>query len=1048
MNSLYDKTKKNNLNKKIEQKNSIYPRIISPYIQPKFINKYKESNTMANFNKFHISKISKKTLSSGNRDNKVRYNSNSGIRKFNIMKKNNLARNEITCIDCDENKNLNNISSYKSLKNIWNEFGVVNTYKNFFNMILNKLNDEEKEDLCNKEIKELIELKNNINSLNKEIQSRKNSLKNIKTLNNKLGEIVSDEGNNIDEEIIKDISNEITNLRIYTVNTVYKMKKIKNKIYEGHIYGKFDLEKISEKFGFDINYLIKMKEEMLFLKEGYIKRFFNVNNDYNPFLLKASEKMNNSNGEPNFNIVPISNELRDNIKQCNYYIYQELIYYQNKKIKKNFHKIISPSKSENKIFISKYKGNNLYNKQLERNNNNFIKNKNDEYNNLFVNQREFNIYEKDKNIQDESILFEEKGINIRDILGETPNDKYNKQNINQNINKAKNNVKIFSKNVEKFSESQISKKSEIISNNSNRKFNRSSSCRFSYKNFKVAIFNNYINYFNDNYYKDYYKKIPEQEILMFNLQNNILSPLLNGIAPFLLLVKDENDNIYGVCAFNYIYHKNKLKIKINHISSIADYNYNDYIDNLKIIYGNLINYIIKQFYFDELFVEFSKNQKNEEIYELFVNKFSFVEKTISIKKNQNESNGGDEIENNESNKLSFLLYRNKVQINDSIKDSINSFFGKNIIHFFDSIIVTNKNKTLNLNNKSDKKELNFSDSELFINVMAVNNLFQSKNNSNFSNIYKNISSLEHLIKIFLNNNIDNEEIPLSIAENRFDIVSFVINKNINDILRNSYKLINNYNIYNSSSFLDESTGIYYNLMKPEKIYILSDNKNEMNFYLISNNTYAVFFIQINNKEIKQYILKENVYIQINEILNELLSNKMIDLLENKIIWIPCFNTYKHLKCLINNSFFYVHEYISISNKIINSVQKKKKDENKSYGLLFNKELNSFLIEPQINKDIIIDNDFIIGVINNASYFNKLLNNKNDSSSLIKEKEKIIPSNCSIKSEDEKEKNNEYNKSENLKKNENKKSKDNINTTEFPNIVFLNYISKKDFINNK
>ena len=604
MNSLYDKTKKNNLNKKIEQKNSIYPRIISPYIQPKFINKYKESNTMANFNKFHISKISKKTLSSGNRDNKVRYNSNSGIRKFNIMKKNNLARNEITCIDCDENKNLNNISSYKSLKNIWNEFGVVNTYKNFFNMILNKLNDEEKEDLCNKEIKELIELKNNINSLNKEIQSRKNSLKNIKTLNNKLGEIVSDEGNNIDEEIIKDISNEITNLRIYTVNTVYKMKKIKNKIYEGHIYGKFDLEKISEKFGFDINYLIKMKEEMLFLKEGYIKRFFNVNNDYNPFLLKASEKMNNSNGEPNFSIVPISNELRDNIKQCNYYIYQELIYFQNKKIKKNFHKIISPSKSENKIFISKYKGNNLYNKQLERNNNNFIKNKNDEYNNLFVNQREFNIYEKDKNIQDESILFEEKGINIRDILGETPNDKYNKPNINQNINKAKNNVKIFSKNVEKFSESQISKKSEIISNNSNRKFNRSSSCRFSYKNFKVAIFNNYINYFNDNYYKDYYKKIPEQEILMFNLQNNILSPLLTGIAPFLLLVKDENDNIYGVCAFNYIYHKNKLKIKINHISSIADYNYNDYIDNLKIIYGNLINYIIKQFYFDELFVEF------------------------------------------------------------------------------------------------------------------------------------------------------------------------------------------------------------------------------------------------------------------------------------------------------------------------------------------------------------------------------------------------------------------------------------------------------------
>ena len=50
---------------------------------------------------------------------------------------------------------------------------------------------------------------------------------------------------------------------------------------------------------------------------------------------------------------------------------------------------------------------------------------------------------------------------------------------------------------------------------------------------------------------------------MFNLQDNILPSLLNGIAPFLLLVKDDKDIIFGMCSFNYIYHKNKLKIKIN-----------------------------------------------------------------------------------------------------------------------------------------------------------------------------------------------------------------------------------------------------------------------------------------------------------------------------------------------------------------------------------------------------------------------------------------------------------------------------------------------------
>ena len=161
---------------------------------------------------------------------------------------------------------------------------------------------------------------------------------------------------------------------------------------------------------------------------------------------------------------------------------------------------------------------------------------------------------------------------------------------------------------------------------------------------------------------------------MFNLQDNILPSLLNGIAPFLLLVKDDKDIIFGMCSFNYIYLKNKLKIKINHISSITDFNDTDYIDNLKIIYGNIINYIIQQFYFDEMFIEFSKNNKNEEIYNIFINNFSFVEKIINIKRNENESNGGDEISSNENNKLNFLFYKNKIQINESVKDSIATFF--------------------------------------------------------------------------------------------------------------------------------------------------------------------------------------------------------------------------------------------------------------------------------------------------------------------------------------------------------------------------------------
>ena len=1068
MYSLYNKTIKKTMRQNTDKKSSIYPRIISPFIQPKYSNK--DFNTMKfNYNKFNFSKIPKKAIGFGIKDNTKRYKSNSGSRKYHLYNNNDFTRNEIAYrLKDDENLALNNISSYNSLVTLWNEFNIMNSYIELFKIILNKLNEEEKEDLCLKEIKELTELKSNINSLLKEIKLRKKSLEKLNILNIKLGEIVMTEGNNIDDKIIKDISDEINNLRLYTVNICYKMKKIKNKLYEGHMCGKYDLDIISDKFGFDKNYLIKMKEEMNFLKEGYIKHLFNINNDYSPFLLKTSEKINNSNGEPTIHIVPITNELKENIKQCNFYIYQELIFFQNNKVKNPYEKIISSYKNENKnINYNNYKGINLNDdnnemfesKRIENINNdiNLDKSKNI-INNLKFNNKNYNleINDKNKNIQDESILFEEKGINIKDILGEENNNKYNSSNINKhNNNKKTSDKNLYSKNFEKFSDSQMSKKSDLITNNSNKKFNKSSS-KYSYNYFKVEIYNNYINDFNENYYNEYYKKIPQTEILMFNLNNNIISSLLNGIAPFLLLVKDENENIYGVCAFNYIYHKNKLKIKVNHISALADFNYSDYNDNLKMIYGTIINYLVKKFYFDELFVEFSKKNKNDEIYEIFTQNFYFEEKSINIIKNQDESNGGNEISNNENDKLNFLVYKNNNQINESIKDSINSFYGNNLIHFFDSILLANTDKIENLNNKllgdmSNKNDLKFYDSDLFINIMAVNNLFKTNNNSNISNCYKRVSSLEHLIKIFIQNNIKNDEIPLSVAENRYDVMSFVLNKIINDVLKNSSSCINNYNIYNSSSFLDENTGFYYNFMKPEKIYLLYDEKNEINFYIIvnNNNSNAIFFIKFNNQEIKQYIFKQNLYIQINEIYNELLLNKMIDVLENKLIWIPCFNIYRHLKCLINKSSFTIHEFIKITNKVINLNKKRKKEENRAYGLLFNKNLNSFLIEPQINNDIILDNDFIIGIINNASFFNKLLNNKNQQvSSIINDNEKIIQSNYSIKSEHEKQKKNDYMESINSKSQKFKNIKDNINLKEFPNIIFLNYINKKDFINNE
>ena len=1094
MYSIYAKNNKNAFKQNKNRNEPIYPRIVSPYAPQNYKNNYKDVNTMSNFNKQNnYKKLVKQVRGLGVRDKQpqTRYKSNSGNRKYNII--NNNSNNYPNIFDNTVNvyksEQYNNIPSYYNLVKLWNDFSISESYINLFKMILNKLNDEEKEELCNKEIKELSELKSHIIALIKEIQLRKKTLNKISVLNKNLEEIVITEGKDVDEEILKNISDNITNLRIYTVNICHRMSKIKGKIAQGFFCGKYNLDIISEKFGFDQNYLIKMKEEMQFLKDGYIKHFFNIINDLTPFLMKASEPNTNNNGEPYRYVVPISNELKENIKQCNYYIYQELICIQNLRMKNLNEKFgsnrvssfdykdlnnISNMKYSPLKYVNDNKSKDKQEKKIKEfdnndnnnNNDNNIeieglddkKNNNNENNNNNINIEMEGIDDKNKNANEESILFEEKGINIKDILSDTnTNNKHN--NNNQIINKH-NNSKInkfsktkskSSKKNEKSSESHISKKIDILSYNSNKDLK--DSCKYANKYFKVSIFNEFLNDFLDNYYTEYYKQIPQQEISMFNLQSNISPSLITGITPFLLLVKEE-DTLYGICTLNYKYTKNKLTLKINHISALADPNEIDFIENLRILYGTIIFYIKKQFYFDEIIIEYSKKDKNDDILDIFIKYLFFTPKSISVKKNTNESNGGEEICDTEDNNINFLVYKNKININESIRECVTSFYGNNLFYFFNTILLTNAFDFTNKNKKitpskstgeiSDINNLKNANGDLFINVLAINNLFQSKKNVDTQKLYRRVNSLDHLIKIFIHNNINNEEIPLSLAENRYDIMCFILNKIVNDITKNCANILNNYNIYNSKSFLDETTGISYNFMKSEKMYLLYDEKNDINFYIIVNKSLAICFIQFNNiDETKKKLCKKNLYLQINDIYKELLSNKCIELVENKLIWIPCFNVYRHLKCLINNSFFTVHEYVCVSNKIIDMNYIRKKDVNRAYGLLFNSKLNSFLIEPHVDNDIILQNDFIIGLINNGSYFNKLINNKNESST-IKEKEKNIPSNYSIKTIDEKEKNkdSDFDKSINSKFN---KKLINDKVTDYPNIILLNYINKNDFI---
>ena len=247
-------------------------------------------------------------------------------------------------------KNLIDSVSYKDILKLWDQFYIPISYKKTFDALLNQLEKEDKNKLMLSEFNELNELKTDIDKLLENIKIRKELIRDLKYLNKNLKLIFKSDGKEYNLLLVKNMSNNIEKLRNVTINICFIMKKIKSKLYTGEKIGKYNIDLIIQNYDLDINYLIKMKEETKFLKEGNAKYFFNISEDQSPFLIKASEEDFNSKKDPFIFIVPITEELRTKIEKCNYIIYQELIAYQTKNIKNNIFRPISPTNGFINIF--------------------------------------------------------------------------------------------------------------------------------------------------------------------------------------------------------------------------------------------------------------------------------------------------------------------------------------------------------------------------------------------------------------------------------------------------------------------------------------------------------------------------------------------------------------------------------------------------------------------------------------------------------------------------------------------------------------------------
>lgn len=255
------------------------------------------------------------------------------------------------CSKSNFNINFNiNDENLNNLRKLWNDLCVIGSYKELFIIIYSQLSGEEKEQLYQKEMKELKNVESDVKTLKYYVEQRNTALKELYELNMRLNNKFKFQNVNIGEELLIGISDMVQKLREITVDVCYSMKKLKNDINSVNNLSKFNFDVLSYRLKFDKNYLLKMKSELAFLKEGKAKNFFNFTDERSPFLLKASEPINNNDKDNQMRIIPIKEELKDYINDCNYYIYQELIaYQQNILAHENSFQFITPIKTANNL---------------------------------------------------------------------------------------------------------------------------------------------------------------------------------------------------------------------------------------------------------------------------------------------------------------------------------------------------------------------------------------------------------------------------------------------------------------------------------------------------------------------------------------------------------------------------------------------------------------------------------------------------------------------------------------------------------------------------
>ena len=806
-----------------------------------------------------------------------------------------------------------------NLEQVWDELEITNQYREAFSIYISNMNDGYKNNIILQEKINLKRFKKTLVNLKKEIESRNNNILLLKNYNNRLENF-----NNNDQmaNIIEAVTVLVKKLRKNAINIVKEYSIIENISKNYSNLSKIDKKIIKSDYTYDPNYIYKMQDDLLFLKESNLSKYFEMDNKHiDPFLTNfctTTTDVNKCCIDNPKDILAIINETR-------YLLCQNKIFYNmniNSNSTNNMNTIVHSNK-DNKIETIYFKCltrnfSAKVNRKTEPKKNNDIKS--DKKIGRFLNQ--LKLYSPTKYSQ----LF----IHKKNNCCELPNFRKQVQIEHKKIKPNKIYTNIFNLNT-------IPKKTEETKLTNINKY--------------IKEISHDINNININYYtgdindllKTLKDKIPLNKIPkiyknVFNLDEKIYKKefYLRGVFPKIVILTENNlknkeKEIIGLCPFYYEYKDDpkNLTLKIIYIMVNDNNNYEKYI-------SKIIDYLKINAKFDRMEITFVNVEFDRGVVNFFKKELKF--KFSKVEKNKNDLY------------QLITLYFDKTEI----KDFEDIFVLKN-----KSILAIDKTKNTNSDNIKyvDDKFINYNN----VYFMLLENK-KTKVDFPNENKFNEIKYIKGKISDF--SSIENN---YKIKEDN-DIKKYFDENAIKEINEEGtlYKIILGFNFDNCSSVI--LNDIYYNKISSKYMQVYQDEKINTIFYFIPayDSLFAFNICEINS-ELKNLLLNDNDDKNIYEKFLDFNMNSKQKILEKskKSLYIPTFILKKHLfsKNLdeINNNIKISDEstklplYLSSVNEFIN-VEFKPDLNVKNNFLEKNNNLN--------DDGYIIKNEFIISIYKN------------------------------------------------------------------------------------